>query len=192
MHSKCQVLISAFALTAMLSGCVSVRAHLEERARVDQELPAGAEELYPNRAKTRQVIVIEVEEKNKAEAAAKGPETGAEKKAPAGQSQVLPDAKQTVVVHDSNFTFPDQDPGALIRKGAAAPQEFEQYTVQKDDTLQKIAKKLYGSYSKWTMIYDANRDVIKDPNFLKPGNVLKIPVSADAAPAAKPDPVPEE
>jgi len=49
------------------------------------------------------------------------------------------------------------------------------YKVEKDDTLQKISKKMYGSYGKWTKIYDANKAVIKDPNFLKPGITLTIP-----------------
>lgn len=53
--------------------------------------------------------------------------------------------------------------------------EFVEYTVEKTDTLQKISKKFYNSYSKWPKIYDVNRDVIKDPNFLKPGTVIKIP-----------------
>ena len=49
------------------------------------------------------------------------------------------------------------------------------YTVKKDDTLQKIAKKVYGSYGKWYKIYEANKDKIKNPNFVKPGTVLTIP-----------------
>ena len=50
------------------------------------------------------------------------------------------------------------------------------YTVQKDDTLQKISKKLFGSYGKWYKIYKANKNKIKNPNILKPGTVLTIPV----------------
>ncbi len=49
------------------------------------------------------------------------------------------------------------------------------YTVQKDDTLQKISKKIYGSYGKWYKIYEANKDKISNPNILKPGTVLTIP-----------------
>ena len=45
----------------------------------------------------------------------------------------------------------------------------------KDDTLQKISKKVYGSHGKWTKIYDANKDKIKNPNFVKPGTVITIP-----------------
>jgi nucleoid-associated protein YgaU len=49
------------------------------------------------------------------------------------------------------------------------------YTVQKDDTLQKISKKVFGSYGKWYRIYEANKEKIKNPNILKPGTVLTIP-----------------
>jgi nucleoid-associated protein YgaU len=49
------------------------------------------------------------------------------------------------------------------------------YTVQKDDTLQKISKKLFGSYGKWYKIYKANKNKIKNPNVLRPGTVLTIP-----------------
>ena len=49
------------------------------------------------------------------------------------------------------------------------------YTVQKDDTLQKISKKVYGTYGKWYKIYKANKAKIKNPNFVKPGTVLTIP-----------------
>jgi len=50
------------------------------------------------------------------------------------------------------------------------------YTVQKDDTLQKISKKIFGTYAKWYKIYKANKDKISNPNVLKPGTVLTIPV----------------
>jgi len=50
------------------------------------------------------------------------------------------------------------------------------YTVQKDDTLQKISKKVYGTYAKWYKIYKANKDKINNPNVLQPGTVLTLPV----------------
>ena len=34
---------------------------------------------------------------------------------------------------------------------------------------------MYDSYSKWPKIYDANKDVISDPDRIKPGILLKIP-----------------
>lgn len=55
------------------------------------------------------------------------------------------------------------------------PTETILYTVEKDDTLQKIAKKFYGSYGKWTKIYEANKEKLKNPNFVRPGTVLTIP-----------------
>ncbi len=53
---------------------------------------------------------------------------------------------------------------------------YKNYKVQKNDTLQKISKKFYDSYSKWKPIYEANKDVITNPDVLQPGMSLKIPV----------------
>ena len=50
------------------------------------------------------------------------------------------------------------------------------YTIEKDDTLQKISKKFYDSFSQWHRIYEANRAAIKNPDRLKPGTVITIPV----------------
>ncbi len=52
------------------------------------------------------------------------------------------------------------------------------YTVNKGDTLSKIAKKFYGNANRWHEIYDANRDQISDPDEIEPGEILKIPPSA--------------
>lgn len=49
------------------------------------------------------------------------------------------------------------------------------YTVEKGDTLSHIAKAHYGKASKWRAIFEANRDQIKDPDKIFPGQVLKIP-----------------
>jgi nucleoid-associated protein YgaU len=59
-----------------------------------------------------------------------------------------------------------------------APTAAQTYTVNKGDTLSKIAKEFYGSANRWHEIYDANRDQISNPDLIKPGQVLKIPTGA--------------
>jgi nucleoid-associated protein YgaU len=57
---------------------------------------------------------------------------------------------------------------------------FTDYEVQKGDTLQKISKKFYDTYRKWGRIYEANKDVLSDPDQLKPGMTLRIPTEGGA------------
>jgi len=58
---------------------------------------------------------------------------------------------------------------------------FTEYTVVEGDWLSKLAEyeEVYGPghqyYKRWPEIYDANKDLIKDPNLIYPGWVLKIP-----------------
>ena len=56
-----------------------------------------------------------------------------------------------------------------------APTKNKTYTVVKGDCLWNIAKKFYGNGSKYTVIYNANKDKIKNPNLIYPGQVLTIP-----------------
>ena len=49
------------------------------------------------------------------------------------------------------------------------------YTVKKGDCLWNIAKKQYGNGAQYTKIYNANKDKIKNPNLIYPGQVLTIP-----------------
>jgi nucleoid-associated protein YgaU len=49
------------------------------------------------------------------------------------------------------------------------------YTVVKGDSLSKIAKHLYGDAQKWHKIYEANRDQIKNPDLIYPGQTFTIP-----------------
>ena len=54
----------------------------------------------------------------------------------------------------------------------------QSYTVVKGDTLSKIAKQFYGNANRWKRIYEANTDQIKNPDLIKPGQVLVIPPKA--------------
>ena len=53
--------------------------------------------------------------------------------------------------------------------------EYKLYTVKKNDTLQKISKKFYNTTRRWIKIYQANKDILKSPDKLYAGQVLKIP-----------------
>lgn len=60
---------------------------------------------------------------------------------------------------------------------AVAPlgSQVRRYTVKAGDTLSKIAKEHYGNASDFTMIFEANRDTLKDPDKIFPGQILIIP-----------------
>ena len=49
------------------------------------------------------------------------------------------------------------------------------HTVASGDTLSSIAQKYYGDATKSAKIYEANKDILKDPNTLSVGQKLKIP-----------------
>ena len=76
-----------------------------------------------------------------------------------------------------NKIDPDYRAGDLVLNvnvmGGAAPAASQQeYEVVRGDSLSKIGKK-YGI--EWKEIYEANRDLIKDPDLIQPGWKLKIP-----------------
>lgn len=49
------------------------------------------------------------------------------------------------------------------------------YTVAAGDSLSKIAKHFYGDASKYMKIFEANKDQLKNPDLIKPGQTLRIP-----------------
>jgi len=49
------------------------------------------------------------------------------------------------------------------------------YVVVEGDSLSKIAKREYGDAGKWRTIYEANKDLINDPDLIYPGQELKVP-----------------
>ena len=56
-----------------------------------------------------------------------------------------------------------------------APEEAVTYVVAAGDSLWKIALEQYGSGARWSVIYEANQDTIRDPSVIWAGQVLIIP-----------------
>jgi nucleoid-associated protein YgaU len=54
--------------------------------------------------------------------------------------------------------------------------KVEYYIIKKGDTLSAIAKQFYGKANDYPKIFDANREVIKDPNLIFPGQKIRIPM----------------
>ncbi|QDI05530.1 MULTISPECIES: LysM peptidoglycan-binding domain-containing protein [Xanthomonas translucens group] len=59
-----------------------------------------------------------------------------------------------------------------------AEQVQQIYVVKSGDSLSKIAKLHYGDGNAWTRIFEANRDVLDDPDRIYPGQTLKLPARA--------------
>ncbi|MEL6942705.1 MAG: peptidoglycan-binding protein LysM [Bacteroidota bacterium] len=66
-------------------------------------------------------------------------------------------------VDDSNITVEKTEPEATF------------YEVKKGDYLSKIAKEVYGDAMKYPVIFEANKPMLKDPDLIYPGQMLRIP-----------------
>jgi nucleoid-associated protein YgaU len=60
---------------------------------------------------------------------------------------------------------------------ASAAAEAGNYTVRRGNSLWWIARRTYGHGTRFTAIYSANRELIRDPDLIYPGQVLKMPKS---------------
>lgn len=60
-------------------------------------------------------------------------------------------------------------------QGGSSSTATKVYVVVSGDSLSKIAKREYGDANQWKRIFEANRDVLTDPNKIFPGQKLKIP-----------------
>ena len=69
--------------------------------------------------------------------------------------------------------------GAVLAGGVpaqtAAAAAGRIHVVESGDTLGAIAKKYYGKAGAYMKIFDANKDVLTDPDKIKPGQKLRIP-----------------
>jgi len=175
-------LICVFILSLSLAGCL-VRTYKVQKDRVDQDISGNrgyiqGETPAPEvtqRSSTRETVVIEVEFHSPIK-------WGGEKK------QETKEMKKTIDRDLSgNLGYLEGGPEESAQRISLPDIEvtplsedekevsYIQYKVKTGDTLQKISKEFYGSYSKWTKIYNANRDKLKSPDDISPGQILDIP-----------------
>ncbi|GEP08959.1 LysM peptidoglycan-binding domain-containing protein [Methylobacterium gnaphalii] len=81
-------------------------------------------------------------------------------------------------------------PTELAEKAVPAPfdqatavfvPEIETAKIIRGDSLWQISRKSYGNGRRYTVIYEANRDQIRDPNLIYPGQIFVMPKDAPAA-----------
>lgn len=77
-----------------------------------------------------------------------------------------------------NKIDPDYRSGDLVMNLTVAGGEATEYEVVKGDSLSKIGQK-FGIA--WKEIYEANRNVISNPDLIQPGWKLKIPQKSSSA-----------
>jgi nucleoid-associated protein YgaU len=76
------------------------------------------------------------------------------------------------------WAIPDIGPGTEEKKSESGADAFDAtqwHEVKKGETLWKIAEQYYGDGSLYPKIFDANRDILKDPNRINIGQKLRIP-----------------
>ncbi len=80
-----------------------------------------------------------------------------------------------------------QTPAAEVPVRAAPPVD-RTYTVEDGDSLSRIAKREYGRDDReaYMRIFNANRDILREPSSVRTGQVLRIPPPPDASAAAPP------
>ncbi len=83
--------------------------------------------------------------------------------------------KEKAVLLAGNVKGVEKVSDDLLEAPPEKKEETEFYTIKSGDTLSKIAKIYYGNANKYPVIFEANREVIKDPNLIYPGQVIRIP-----------------
>lgn len=165
----------------ILSGCgVQVKSYAQVRERVDQAPSGNAGYLTgapsagenKNVKTTRRVYVVEFSKENQEEDLTVAAPAARSTPSPYVQPEQVETPKERIILpsfdsEDAGDSSDSAEPSGLT--------EAVEYTIEKDDTMQKISKKFYDSYSKWPRIYEANKDKIPDPNRIKPGTVITIP-----------------
>ena len=76
---------------------------------------------------------------------------------------------------DKAKTFQGWENDLVADIKVAKTEVYGYYVVKPGDSLSKIAKHFYGNGNAWKAIFEANKDILKDPNKIFPGQKLKIP-----------------
>jgi len=174
-----------------LSGCTKISTRVIEKPRLDQKLDAGNRGYIgsgarmpeePPRKTTRKFLNIDVELPTLKELTpwpikAEDEDSNVEiDESAMGDPDVVDDWSAESDQRAPVSSRPTQYVPPIVKSIETAPiAEPTTYVVVSGDTLEKIADKVYGDSKKWRVIYDANRDLLDDPNHIYQGNELLIP-----------------
>jgi nucleoid-associated protein YgaU len=129
-----------------------------------------AEEAKKEAEAAKRKAALEAAKRQAAEAKARA----AEAKAKKAEEEAAAEAKAKVEAAKREAQLrAAKERAAKARELAAA--KARTYVVQPGDSLSKIAKEVLGDASRWPEIFEANKDQIKDPNLIHPGQELKMP-----------------
>jgi nucleoid-associated protein YgaU len=195
MHKIIYIFIGVLMLS--LAGCVSVNKVVRER--VDQDASgnrgylqgSGAEKTAEVTPEKREYIDVKLElptlkeiKENLPKAKAKQKEQTTDKASEGNEGFVEKGEEleeELPPISKEEATQPVYEEAEETASEMAQPQTAPRtYIVKAGDSLSKISKELYGKASKWTVIYEANADKIKDPNSIREGIVLTIPALEEA------------
>ena len=87
-----------------------------------------------------------------------------------------PEAMEKAVLMAGNI----KGVGEVKADAVAVPEtgsKAEYYVIESGDTLSKLAKKYYGNAMDYPKIFEANREVIKDPDKIFVGQKIRIPLN---------------
>lgn len=83
--------------------------------------------------------------------------------------------EQAVEVPPAEPASPAAEPVEVADESPAIEMEKRSYTVKSGDSLWKISEAMYGEGSKYMKIFEANTDLLEDPDRIFPGQELVIP-----------------
>lgn len=165
------VLVAAF-----VSSC-TMRTYVQEKGRVDQEMTGNAGCIQgtcppvdrSNLPKSRDTYVLEIDT-----GAAKVKDANTQSTATSSVAEESYTEEEAYSTSRSEYNYGNVNESFVAETEVVEP-SFTEYKIEKNDTLQKISQKFYGTTKRWNEIYQANKDVIKDPNRIKPGKTIRIP-----------------
>jgi nucleoid-associated protein YgaU len=112
-------------------------------------------------------------------------EPAASEQSPAGQAAEAPASEQETMQQSQETTAATAAAVTPEATGAVVPKEGR-IVIQPGNNLWRISRVLYGKGSKFTMLYEANKEQIRDPNLIYPGQVFRTPEVAPKAETVDP------
>jgi hypothetical protein len=154
---------------------------------VPPHLPAGSYELTLNArlsdgtvASSKQGVKVTVNDMGASSGAAQSrpayfPESASQTRPPS-QPSLRTAIPESAAPAQANLGSPASAEG--VSSPAVAPRNLTK-VVSRGDSLWRISRIAYGDGTRYAIVYRANRDRIRDPNLIHPGQILVLPIKRD-------------